>query len=100
MDVERLGGMGPQCCDHRRPDGQVRNEMAVHDVDVDPVGARGVDRPHFLAEPREIGREDRRGDADGLLHGETLTPAESRSKEGADLSSAICAGISASGTAR
>ena len=36
--------------------------MAVHHVDVDPVGAGRVDRAHFLAEPGEIGGQDRRGD--------------------------------------
>jgi hypothetical protein len=34
----------------RRADRQVGHEMAVHDVDVDPVGAGLVDRAHFLAE--------------------------------------------------
>ena len=43
--------------------------MAVHHVDMDPVGAGRVDRPHLLAQTGEIGGEDRRGDADRLLHG-------------------------------
>jgi hypothetical protein len=29
--------------------------MTVHDVDMDPIRASGVDRVHFLAQPREIG---------------------------------------------
>ena len=33
--------------------------MAVHDVDVDPVGAGLVDRAHFLAELGEVGGQDR-----------------------------------------
>ena len=36
--------------------------MAVHHVDVDPVGAGLVDRADLLAEPGEIGGQDRRGD--------------------------------------
>jgi hypothetical protein len=36
--------------------------MAVHDVDMDPVGAGGIDRAHFLAQLRKIGGKDRRGD--------------------------------------
>ena len=50
--------------------------MAVHHVDMDPVGAGGVDRAHLLAQPGEIGGEDRGGDADRLLHGATLTSAQ------------------------
>ena len=42
--------------------------MAVHDVDMDPVGAGGVDRADFLAELREIGGEDRRGDNERAMH--------------------------------
>ena len=36
--------------------------MPVHHVDVDPVGAGGVDRAHFLAELGEVGGQDRWGD--------------------------------------
>ena len=36
--------------------------MAVHDVDVDPVGAGRIDGAHLLAELGEIGGEDRRSD--------------------------------------
>ena len=46
--------------------------MAVHHIDMDPVRAGGVDRPHLLAQTGEVGREDRRGDADRLLHEATL----------------------------
>ena len=47
------------------PNGQVGHEMAVHDVDVDPVGAGLVDRTHFLAEAGEIGGQDGGGDDHG-----------------------------------
>jgi hypothetical protein len=33
--------------------------MPVHHVDMDPVGSGFVDRADFLAEPGEIGGEDR-----------------------------------------
>ena len=36
--------------------------MAVHHVEMDPVGAGLIDRAHLLAEPCEIGGQDRRGD--------------------------------------
>ena len=68
VDVEGLCSVPPQRLHHRRSDGEIGDEMAVHDIDVDPVGAGFVDRAHLFAETREIGREDRRGDADALLH--------------------------------
>jgi len=62
VDVERLGAVGPQRLHHRGPNGEVGDEVAVHDVDVDPVGAGLVDRAHFLAELREVGGQNGRGD--------------------------------------
>src|SRR5439155_24289867 len=38
---------------------------------------------NLLAQPREVGRENGRGDADGLLHAESLTLCRSRGKEAA-----------------
>ena len=40
--------------------------MAVHHIDMDPVGTGGVDRADFLAKTREIGGQYRRRDADRL----------------------------------
>ena len=57
--VERLLGVGAKRLHHGRADRQVGHEMAVHHVDVDPVGARFVDRPHVLAKLREVGGQDR-----------------------------------------
>ncbi len=62
MHVERLFGVRPDRFDDIRPERNVGHEMTVHDVDMDPVGARGIDRAHLLAQFREIGGEDRRGD--------------------------------------
>ena len=42
--------------------------MAVHDVDMDPVGAGSVDRADFLAKFGEVGGEDRRGDKERAPH--------------------------------
>jgi hypothetical protein len=42
--------------------------MAVHNVEMDPVGPGPVDRPHLLAEPREVGRKDRGRDDRPLGH--------------------------------
>src|SRR5688500_4846482 len=62
--------------------------MAVHDVDMDPVGAGLVERPHFLAEASEIGGQDGGSDADVLLHTESVTSAYLGSKESGKLSPA------------
>ena len=51
--------MRPQRLDDLRPERDVGHEVAVHDVDVDAVGAGRVDRAHLLAEPGEVGGEDR-----------------------------------------
>ena len=68
VNVERLGGVRPKRLHHRRTDRQVGHEMAVHDVDVDPVGAGLIDRAHFLAEPGEVRGEDRgRDDGHGAI---------------------------------
>jgi hypothetical protein len=53
--------------DHERPERDRRDEVPVHDVDVDHAGARVDDEADLVAELREIGREDRGGDAD-LAH--------------------------------
>ena len=42
--------------------------MAVHDVDMDPVGAGGIDRAHLLAELGEVGGQDRRRDDERAMH--------------------------------
>ena len=62
VDVEGLGGVRAQRLHDSRADGEVRHEMPVHHVDVDPVRPGGIDSADFLAQPCEIGREDRRGD--------------------------------------
>ena len=56
-----FGGVRPERLHHPRADGDVGDEMAVHHVDVDPVGAGLVDRADLLAEPGEVGGQDRRG---------------------------------------
>ena len=66
MHVDRLLGGAPHRLDHHRADRQVRHEAAVHHIDMDPVGPGPVDRPHLLAEPPEIGRQD--DDDDGAGH--------------------------------
>ncbi|OJU11012.1 MAG: hypothetical protein BGN86_09675 [Caulobacterales bacterium 68-7] len=47
---------------HHRADGDVGHEVAVHDVDVQPVGAGGLHGPNLFPEAREIRRQDGGGD--------------------------------------
>jgi hypothetical protein len=45
-----------------RPERNVIDEMAVHDVAMDPIRACCLDAMNFLSEPQEICRENRWGD--------------------------------------
>src|SRR5690606_8605458 len=71
--VERKAGVRAQGFHHVRADGQVGHEMAVHDVDVDPVGARRLQGADLLAQLGEVagqdGGADQRGGRGGLGHG-------------------------------
>jgi GNAT superfamily N-acetyltransferase len=55
----------------RWPDGDVRDEAPIHDVDVNPVGSGELGRSNLFGEPTEISREDRRRDGQraGRSHG-------------------------------
>ena len=68
MHVEELLRMRAQRLHHVGADGDVGHEMPVHDVDMDPIAAGGIDGAHLLAEPGEVGREDRWGDDDVSAH--------------------------------
>jgi hypothetical protein len=67
MDVQRKVRPPAHCLDHHRADGQVRNEVAVHDIHVQEVRSR-LDLGDLLAQRGEVRRQDRRRDLDhGLL---------------------------------
>src|SRR5690606_32667406 len=72
VDVEDLLRMRPDRFDQLGTERDVRYEMAVHHVDMHPIAACRVDGAHLLAEPREVGRKDRRGDEDVLHAGGRL----------------------------
>ena len=55
MYVEHFLGVSAKRFHHVRPDGDVGDEMTVHDVEVDPVGSRRIDRADFLAQLAEVG---------------------------------------------
>ena len=52
-----------------RAESDVGDVMAVHDVDMDPIAALGLDGAAFGAEIGEIGGKDRRGDLDAAVEG-------------------------------
>ena len=58
--------------DDRRSDRDVRDEMSVHHVDVDEIGAAPLDGGNRVAERREVRGEDRRRDE----HAHRLTSSE------------------------
>src|SRR5690606_7303667 len=49
----------------RRAEADIGHEMPVHHVDMDVIGAGFGNGHHLGAQPGEIGRQDRGGDADG-----------------------------------
>src|SRR5687767_4717003 len=49
---------------NRQTDRDVGDEMTVHHVDVQNVGSAAFDGANFLAQTREVGRQNRRGDFD------------------------------------
>src|SRR2546423_1078029 len=52
--------------DRSRSEGEVGDEMPIHDIDLDPVGA-ALDRlPDLLTEAREVRGQDRGDDLDAL----------------------------------
>ena len=61
MDVQELVRRFPQALDNRETDRQVRDEMVVHDVNMDGIGS-GYPLD-FMSELGEIGVEDAGSDA-------------------------------------
>ena len=62
MDVERQLRRAADRLDDERADADVRDELSVHHVHVDPVGARRFHRAYLFAQTGDVGREDRRSD--------------------------------------
>jgi hypothetical protein len=67
MHVERHLRDPLERSDHGRTDGQVRNEVAVHHVHVNQLGAAAFGRGYGGAKGGKISRQDRRGDEDRHL---------------------------------
>src|SRR5689334_25157600 len=54
VHVERQSAMWTEALQDRRTEADVRHEMAVHDVEMQPIGSGGLDRRNLLAQTREI----------------------------------------------
>jgi hypothetical protein len=75
VNVHHLLGVRAQRLHHHRADRDVGHEMPVHHIDMHPVRPGGIDGAHFLAETREIRREDGGGDENGPVHERIALPA-------------------------
>ncbi len=62
--VEHLFRMRSHRCNRAGPERDIRHEVPVHHVEMDPVRAGFIDRAHFLAELGEVGGKDGGGDAE------------------------------------
>ena len=56
VDIQGQAGGPAQGPGHRRADGEVGDEMSVHDVHVDPIDAGLLRFLHVLRQPAEIRR--------------------------------------------
>ena len=90
MDVEGERTVRPQRPDHLGTERKVGDEMPVHDVDVDAVGAGLGDRPHLLAELRVVRRQDRGGDANPARHVAVLSASPAPRKPARAGYSGLC----------
>src|SRR4051812_14318323 len=73
MDVDRQRREPSYRLDHLRAEGEVRNEAAIHHVDVNDVRAAGLAARDLVAESGEVRAENGRGDASTrAVHGEIV----------------------------
>jgi len=62
VDVQRQPRRAVQVGDHLWTEREVRDEVTVHHVDVDPVGTGPLGRQHRVGKPAEVGGQDRRSE--------------------------------------
>ena len=75
VGVERQLGPRPEVLDRLGAERQVRDEVGVHDVEVDPVGAGRLDAPDGVGQVGQVGIEDARRDPRPPAgHGYSPTP--------------------------
>ena len=64
VHVEGQRAVPAQRAHQRGAEGDVRHEMPVHDVEMQPVGAGGFDGVNLLAQSGEVSGQEGWGDAD------------------------------------
>ena len=70
VHIQRLAGHRPQGLHDHRSNGDVGHKAAIHHIDVNPVSAGLVNRPHVLSKLGKVRGKDRRGNNQGFLgHG-------------------------------
>ena len=79
MHVQRLRGGAAHRVHDGRAEGDVGHEPAVHDVDVDPIGAGLIDSADFVSEPPQVGGQNGRRD-DDRFHDALRDAAPARGK--------------------
>ncbi len=62
VDVEKHPGVFPDGGDHGGAEGDVVDEVAVHDIEVEPARARGLRALHLGLDVGEVGGEERGDD--------------------------------------
>ena len=74
-------GAAGQRFTHHRPEGEVRDEVVVHHVEVDEIRSRPSDRAHLVAEACEIGGEEgRRDPRRARIHSESEGPSRAATR--------------------
>ena len=73
MDVERKRGAGANIMHHFRSERDLRDKMAIHHVEVDPIGPRAVYRRQSGGDIGEVRGQDR-GRNKRVIHSAILPP--------------------------
>ena len=68
MDVERQSGELANSRDHSRSEGNVVDEVSVHDIAMNPIGPGLLNSLHFIGQSGKIGGENGGSDQDSM-HG-------------------------------
>ena len=68
MHIKGDRSVAAERLDQPRPEGNIRDEMPIHDIEMQPIRAGGGHGTHFFAEFGEIGGEKRRGDERRGMH--------------------------------
>ena len=66
------GGVWTRRCDHVGTEGEVRNELSVHDIPLDSINTSVFECAHFFTESGEVGGKNRRSDVNWSSHKNTL----------------------------